>query len=50
MIVWAVAHHQGNYSHAASGKAGVLVAIGGAMLVGGANAIIAFFSDLGSGI
>lgn len=50
VIVWAVAHHQGNYSHAASGKTGVLVAIGGAILIGGANAIIAFFSNLGSGI
>jgi hypothetical protein len=50
VIVWAVAHHQGNYSHTASGKTGVLVAIGGAILIGGANAIIAFFSNLGSGI
>jgi hypothetical protein len=50
VIVWAVAHHQGNYSNAASGKTGVLVAICGAILIGGANAIIAFFSNLGSGI
>ena len=31
-------------------KTGVLVAAGGALLIGGANAIIAFFSGLGAGI
>ena len=41
---------QGNYQHAASGKTGVLVAAGGALLIGGANAIVAFFSGLGAGI
>ncbi|NMR19200.1 hypothetical protein HIR71_03035 [Cellulomonas fimi] len=50
VIVWAVAHQQGNYSHASSGKTGVLVAAGGAILIGGANAIIGFFSGLGAGI
>lgn len=50
VIVWAVAHQQGNYSHAAGGKTGVLVAAGGALLIGGANAIVAFFSGLGAGI
>lgn len=50
VMVWALAHHQGNYSHATSGKTGVIVAAGGALLIGGANAIIAFFSDLGAGI
>lgn len=50
VIVWALAHHQGNYQYASSGKAGVLVAAGGALLIGGANAIVAFFSGLGSGI
>ena len=50
VIVWALAHQQGNYSYAASGKTGVLVAAGGALLIGGANAIVAFFSSLGSGI
>jgi hypothetical protein len=50
VIVWAVAHNQGNYSHASSAKTGVLVAVGGAILIGGANAIVAFFSGLGAGI
>ena len=50
VIVWALAHQQGNYSYASSGKSGVLVAAGGALLIGGANAIIAFFSGLGAGI
>ena len=50
VIVWALAHHQGNYSHASTGKTGVLVAAGGALLIGGANAIVTFFSNLGAGI
>lgn len=50
VIVWALAHHQGNYAHASTGKTGVLVAAGGALLIGGADAIIAFFSNLGAGI
>lgn len=50
VIMWALAHHQGNYSQVSSGKTGVLVSAGGAMLVGGANAIIGFFSALGTGI
>ena len=50
VIVWALGHHGGNYSHASTGKSGVLVSAGGAVLSGGANAIVAFFSALGSGI
>ena len=50
VIVWALGHHGGNYSQATSGKSGVLVAAGGALLIGGANAIVAFFSGLGAGI
>jgi hypothetical protein len=50
VIVWAVGHQQGNYSYASGGKTGVLVAAGGALLIGGANAIVAFFSGLGSAI
>ena len=50
VIIWAVAHQQGNYSNASSGKTGVLVAAGGALLIGGANAIVTFFSGLGSAI
>jgi hypothetical protein len=50
VIIWALGHHGGNYSQATSGKTGVLVASGGAVLIGGANAIVAFFSALGGGI
>ncbi len=50
VIVWALGHHGGNYSHTSNGKTGVLVSAGGALLIGGANAIVAFFSGLGAGI
>src|SRR4051794_35275436 len=50
VIVWALAHQQGNYQYASGGKTGVLVSAGGALLIGGANAIVAFFSGLGSQI
>lgn len=50
VIVWAVGHHNGSYANASTGKVGVLVAMGGAVLIGGANAIIAFFAALGAQI
>ena len=50
VIVWAFGHHQGNYSHASSGKTGVLVAAAGALLIGGANGIVGFFSAMGTRI
>ncbi|HEY3548257.1 MAG TPA: DUF6112 family protein [Propionicimonas sp.] len=50
VIIWALGHQQGNYSYASGGKTGVLVAAGGALLIGGADAIVAFFSSLGAGI
>ena len=50
VIIWALAHQQGSYQHASTGKTGVLVAAGGALLIGGANAIVGFFSGLGAGI
>ena len=50
VIVWAVAHHGGNYQYAAGGKSGVIVSAGGALLIGAANAIVAFFSGLGAGV
>lgn len=50
IIMWALAHHQGNYSQVSSGKTGVLVAAGGVIMIGGANAIVGFFSTLGAGI
>src|SRR3954470_23490094 len=48
VITWALANQSGNYHYASSGKTGVLVCAGGAVLIGGANAIIGFFSTLGS--
>ncbi|MGV8966595.1 MAG: DUF6112 family protein [Cellulomonas sp.] len=50
VIIWALAHQQGSYQHASTGKTGVLVAAGGALLIGGANAIVGFFSGMGAGI
>ncbi|NTW38832.1 MAG: hypothetical protein HGA44_02920 [Cellulomonadaceae bacterium] len=50
VIIWAVARQQGNYGYASGGKTGVLVSAGGALLIGGANAIVAFFSGLGGQI
>ncbi|WP_421740699.1 DUF6112 family protein [Cellulomonas sp.] len=50
VIVWAIARQQGNYGAASGGKTGVLIAAGGALLIGGANAIVAFFSGLGGQI
>ncbi|WP_426592623.1 DUF6112 family protein [Cellulomonas sp. McL0617] len=50
VIIWAVARQQGNYGAASGGKTGFLVSAGGALLIGGANAIVAFFSGLGAQI
>ena len=50
VMIWALGHQQGNYMHASSGKTGVLVAAGGALLIGGANGIISFFSAMGGRI
>jgi len=50
IIIWALGHHQGNYMHTTSAKTGVLVSAGGALLIGGANAIVGFFATLGGRI
>ena len=50
VITWAVARQQGNYGYASGAKTGVLVSPGGALLIGGANAIVAFFSAMGGRI
>lgn len=47
---WAVSSNSGNYHGVGKGKQGVLVSAGAAILLGGANAIIAFFGGLGSEI
>lgn len=49
-IVWAVSSHAGNYHGTGKGKTGVVVSALAAVLVGGANAIIEFFSAIGSRI
>ena len=49
-IVWAVSHHNGNGRYADGGKTGVLVACGGAMLIGGADLLVSFFSSAGSAL
>lgn len=47
-IVWAVGHHSANPSLAGRGKAGVVVALLAAILVGGANVLVDFFVHAGS--
>jgi hypothetical protein len=49
-LVWALSAHNGNSHYASRGKMGVLVAAGAAMLIGGADAIVAFFQTAGSAI
>ena len=49
-IVWAVSHHNGNGRYSDSGKTGVLVACGGALLIGGANLLVTFFSAAGGAL
>lgn len=49
-LVWALSAHNGNSHYASRGKTGVLVAAGAAILIGGADAIVAFFQTAGSSI
>jgi hypothetical protein len=49
-VVWGLAANSGNPHLAGKGKTGVVVAAGAALLIGGANAIITFFSAAGSAI
>ncbi|MFD8963402.1 DUF6112 family protein [Streptomyces sp. NPDC059568] len=46
--VWAWGHHSGGHQAEASGKKGVLVSAGAALLLGAANGVVAFFSTLGT--
>jgi len=46
--VWAWGHNTGGHQAEASGKKGVLVSAGAALLLGAANGIVAFFSTLGT--
>ena len=50
VIVWVISQQHSNYSGTAAGKVGVLVSMGGAVLLGGANSIVAFFAALGAQI
>lgn len=47
---WALAAHGGNYSGTHRGKQGVLVCLGAALLIGGADILVRFFSDMGSSL
>jgi len=49
-VVWGLGANSGNPHMAGRGKSGVVVAAGAALLIGGANAIITFFSAAGSAI
>ena len=49
-ICWALGSHNGNARLAQSGKTGVLVSFAAAVLVGGADSLITFFSNTGSGL
>ena len=50
IIVWAVGSHVGNYNQTSGGKTGLFVSAAGALLIGGAPAIVKFFAVLGSKI
>ncbi len=50
VIVWVAGQHYGSYQGTSMGKVGVLVSMGGALLIGGANSIVAFFAALGARI
>ncbi len=47
---WAISSHGGNYSGTHRGKQGVLVSVAAALLIGGADILVRFFSNLGSGL
>jgi hypothetical protein len=49
-VVWALSAHNGNSHYASRGKMGVVVAAAAALLIGGADTIIAFFQNAGQSI
>ena len=49
-ICWALGSHNGNSRLAMSGRNGVLVGLAAAMIVGGADALVTFFSGMGAGL
>jgi hypothetical protein len=48
-IVWAIGSHSSNPHAASKGKTGVLSSVGAAILIGGANALVQFFWNVGLG-
>jgi uncharacterized membrane protein len=49
-VMWALSSRGGNVAFSSQGKATVLIAATAALLIGGADAIINFFIDLGQQI
>ena len=49
-VVWGFGSNSDNPHLAGRGKSGVLVAAGAALLIGAANAIVTFFSNVGATI
>lgn len=47
-MCWALGSHNGNSRLAMSGRSGVLVGLAAALIVGGADALVTFFSNAGS--
>ncbi|MYV97300.1 DUF6112 family protein [Streptomyces sp. SID3343] len=48
--VWAWGNHSGSHQAEANGKKGVVICAGAALLLGGANGIVMFFSTMGTKI
>jgi len=49
-VVWAWGSHSGNHQAESGGKKGVMICAAAALLLGGANGIVTFFSTLGTQI
>src|SRR3989442_883157 len=49
-IVWAVGGHSSNPQMTHRGKTGVLVALIAAVLIGGADSLVQFFTNAGTGL
>ena len=49
-LVWVLSAHNGNSHYASRGRTGVLVAAGAAVLIGGADTLVAFFQNVGGSI
>ena len=47
-MCWALGSHNGNSRLAMSGRSGVLVGLAAALIVGGADALVTFFSNTGA--